>query len=743
MPSLRNSLFLSISLLLLLSGFNSLMAATGDTTRVRTHDNVHWNWNGTWNGWGVFPADTVSYRKILLNYTLGCPSSGCSEWDYSTHIYIRHYTGEYGSTLVLAPDFTVDGQTVDSVCYSVAPSNTTFYDSLGMQTDSTQNASILIREFNDLQDPWLATDSLSVFPANYWNYQWNASGMIVDSNWVGADSCLYISYDSTYNLVEITERYEIGRVITPYNGTVPNNWKFTWVFDITDFEPILHDSVEVLAHYGGWQDGFTITLDFDFIEGTPPRKVNRLQNLWNGAFQYGNVNNPIENHLVPKWVIPDSSTYGAKLRIVNTGHSFGGTQNCAEFCRKTHQVVVNGDSIAQELWRYDCGMNPVYPQSGTWLYNRAGWCPGSEVRPYDYELTPWMNTGADSLEVDYNMAAYTYLGGASFHPNYEIDGVVFHYDRINFNLDASLEEIIAPNDNPYHNRFNPICSNPIVKIKNNGAIGIASLEITYGTVGGTMSTYQWTGNLAFDETAEVELPLPTWGAGNKFVVSLSNPNGGTDEQPDNDVLTVSYDTPPVFPGDFYFLIRTNGAALETKYTLHDDQGNLLAQSSPFWGSNQMYRDTFALSKGCYTFRLYDIQDDGLSFFGNNDGSGFARIFEVGGSALYTFEPNFGSQILLDFTVDVASGIETEGLENHVEVYPNPATDQLSIDLDLSQTVETTVMLHMPDGRTLLTDQLGYINSASHRMDVSGLAAGFYLVEIRAGSERILRKIVIQ
>ena len=52
-----------------------------------------------------------------------------------------------------------------------------------------------------------------------------------------------------------------------------NNWEFTTVFDVTDFIQILRDSVEIRCHYSGWSSGFSATLDFEFIEGTPARDV--------------------------------------------------------------------------------------------------------------------------------------------------------------------------------------------------------------------------------------------------------------------------------------------------------------------------------------------------------------------------------------------------------------------------------------------------------------------------------------
>ena len=55
---------------------------------------------------------TEEYRKIMLHYTMGCASTGCSGWDYTT-ITLRHRTGEYDSTLTTTPNFTVDGSVLD------------------------------------------------------------------------------------------------------------------------------------------------------------------------------------------------------------------------------------------------------------------------------------------------------------------------------------------------------------------------------------------------------------------------------------------------------------------------------------------------------------------------------------------------------------------------------------------------------------------------------------------------------
>ena len=47
----------------------------------------------------------------------------------------------------------------------------------------------------------------------------------------------------------------------------------------------------------------------------------------------------------------------------------------------------------------------------------------------------------------------------------------------------------------------------------------------------------------------------------------------------------------------------------------------------------MYRDTLLLGLGCYKLTVEDTDGDGLSFFANNDGSGFFRLWNEGATLI--------------------------------------------------------------------------------------------------------------
>lgn len=114
-----------------------------------------------------------------------------------------------------------------------------------------------------------------------------------------------------------------------------------------------------------------------------------------------------------------------ELMTVVTGHGFGNTKEaCAEFCDHQHRFTVNGDyEVTKEHptagTRWGCAeqvySEGVIPnQSGTWVYGRAGWCPGLEVDLWTVDLTGVAEAGETS-ELSYTGL---FEGRAMFEPQY-------------------------------------------------------------------------------------------------------------------------------------------------------------------------------------------------------------------------------------------------------------------------------------------------------------------------------------
>jgi len=125
-----------------------------------------------------------------------------------------------------------------------------------------------------------------------------------------------------------------------------------------------------------------------------------------------------------------------------------------------------------------------------------------------------------------------------------------HLDDINidkkifFNNDAGVFAVNKP--------ASRICTSsdaPVVVIKNYGKINLTSVKINYQVDGGTITTFNWTGNLARNQTATVTLaPANFGGVGNHSInVFTTLPNNVTDQDPTNDGLVKPYIVSQVFP----------------------------------------------------------------------------------------------------------------------------------------------------------------------------------------------------
>lgn len=278
-------------------------------------------------------------------------------------------------------------------------------------------------------------------------------------------------------------KYEIARVITPYN-IVGSGYPGTCLFefDVTDYMPLLHDSVRLGSYIESWiggTRGWLVTVKFAYIEGEIQNKPFQVINLWqNNHVLYGEPAIPPESYLTPQTVLIDQQTSKAKVRITTTGHGQGNTENAAEFSYKIHQVIVGSAVTDHILWRGDCNQNPCSPQGGTWAYARAGWCPGAGVIPFEVDATNNVTPGQNAV-IDYNLQAYEnfcrplnvncvngqtcascdYNNNGHTEPHYTIQGQLILYKPNPFaSVQIISSEIPASFtlDQNYPNPFNPV-----------------------------------------------------------------------------------------------------------------------------------------------------------------------------------------------------------------------------------------------------------------------------------------------
>ena len=487
-------------------------------------------------------------------------------------------------------------------------------------------------------------------------------------------------------------------------------------------------------------------MKFKLIEGIPPRDVLGITNIYTGTHGYADAS---QHNLPPVKIKIGQDATDARLKMRITGHGFGGTFDCSEFCPRTNKLFVNGtQAYTHYIWR-SCGINPLYPQGGTWLYDRADWCPGAEVYTKNFELTPFLVPG-DTMTIDYDLqSGYTWNGQGSW-PYYQIESQLITYSQPNFNLDAAMEEIIAPNVNQLYNRFNPICGRPVIVIKNNGKIELTNCGIKYGAIGGKTQLYQWTGNLAFMDTAAIILPPIDWsewtGGDNRFVFTVDKPNGGLDQYPENNTMTSGFDIPPTYDNILQFQFKSNHEAASLSWILEDENANILYQNGEL-EQNTVYSDTFRLSKGCYRLIIRNSEGEGLQYWANmppygNGTAGYARIKDVQDQIVKNFQGDFGSIISQSFTVGMTIDVPDLNPEGYFNVFPNPSNGIFTLSTILEQPEDLTITINDGLGKELFSKFFKFVLNRNIEINISGQKSGVYMMTLTTRKGMIIKKLLI-
>ena len=632
-----------IFLLIILSLPIMIKAADGDTLKMRTIEFAQ-----TKYGKYIFPPKSERFEKILMNYKLRCP---CGGWDYIANVFVEHY---------YAPSFRFNYRTQDTARFMLDTSwiFTARLDSGNLVIDTIANPPVWIKFYNDSDNPTLATDSMIAWQ-EYYTFTFDAQGNKTDSSLVPADSILYLSKKRVYfsDSVTITDRYEIMRYITPYGNGLSLGTGFNWVIDISDFEPLLHDTVFINAPNG--QEALELT--FDFIKGVPSRDVVRLEKIYD---VFANYNKNFELRVPPKQVQLTNDDKMARLKIIQTGHAMNEYDGCAEFCRKQAFVRINDvQRYDNFIWRDDCGRNPVIQPYGTWNLKRSNWCPGAEVRYYNYELTSYITPG-ETATIDYDMEYYDapIVGNGYVNPEWRITGYVITYSNPNFSNDAALVDIISPNNNPFYNRFNPIVNSAVIIIRNTGGNPLTSLDINYGIINGNNASFHWTGNLLISDTAIVTLPNFDWGdlsnPNRKFYAEVSNPNGVIDEYSLNNRTETTFNDVPTYYNDLIIEYKTNKYAKDQyNYTLRKLDGSF-THFRDNMEDYTLYRDTFNLEDGEYEFIFRNVEGYGINhwFVRDNWGWGAGYVNFINRGKTIPFSGEFGTEIFHQFRVAPKPGI---------------------------------------------------------------------------------------
>ncbi|MBK9075602.1 MAG: T9SS type A sorting domain-containing protein [Flavobacteriales bacterium] len=579
-------------------------------------------------------------------------------------------------------------------------------------------------------------------------YTYGPDGAAIDSSLASSTTDVNDTLDYFGAPYEVVKDFEIGRYITPYGiGLSLGPQGFRWTYDVTDYQWLLHDSVELSA--GNQQE--LIDLEFEMIEGTPPRTVVNHQRPWGGltSRSYADLDNDVALPEVQVQLDPTASQWSLRTRLTGHGHNSnnGEYPHCCEWKDNTHYLDLNGAQLdAWHIWQEnDCALNPVYPQGGTWLGSREGWCPGDVVKDHSVEL-PGLS-GGGTAQLDYRITPVPANNQGMGGGNYVVNMDLFEYGAAAHQLDAEIVEVKRPSNVDYHRRDNPICYDPLLVLRNAGAQDLTSVNFTYGVSGGAPQSWTWTGLLKHMEQVDVLLPINDAGfwlgdSANVFTVGIAAANGAADQHAANDSYRTTFTMPTVYAENFIVNYKTNNRPQENSLTIRDVYGNVVFGRNSHT-ANTTYSDTMALFAGCYTIEFLDNGNDGLSYWADPAaGSGFFRLRRTTGTILKNFEAEFGRKIHWPFTIGALVGQDELLAPATLAAFPNPTNGIVHITTSGLQG-PATIEVRDARGRSVQRRQVEVHGDTRLDLDLGHEANGLYHVRITSEDGSAQLRIVKQ
>ena len=523
--------------------------------------------------------------------------------------------------------------------------------------------------------------------------------------------------------------FEIGRMLTPYGSNFKEDWSYTWSVDVTDFQAFLRDSVEIEYIHSGYESpdlGWDLTIDFDITYGPQVANYISVKEMWNGNYEYGNPENPIEKQLAAITVKKSDGAAFGRFRIQHTGHGMDRPSGCSEFCSRWRELVFDGEVVDhRDMWK-ECGDNPLYPQGGTWIFDRGYWCPG------DLQIADVIDVPLTQKEHSIDLDMEPFTANNIEQPKEQITSYFFQFAEPNNTNDVRIEEIIAPNNKDNFNRFNPRGFSPIIQVRNLGKEELTSLDIVYKTVGFAEKHYKWEGNLGFYEAAVITLPgeIDSKDGVNSFSVTLNNPNGIEDEWDGDNNMEVEFDSIPTIPTIIVVELMTNNRPKDNwLHLVNSSYDTLYAKTPETLDSATTYIDTLHLDEGSYFLQLVDTAGDGLEFwFMAEAGYGRLRLKDMDGNIIHLFESDCGNGQFHAFKADSEAKVDTTIPYFSANLYPRMIKDYAT--LYTSTNKPSTISIRITkDGEYIESHEYTNLKDAQTGIDLSHLEEGRYVMEI--------------
>ncbi|BAO77297.1 T9SS type A sorting domain-containing protein [Winogradskyella sp. PG-2] len=282
---------------------------------------------------------------------------------------------------------------------------------------------------------------------------------------------------------------------------------------------------------------------------------------------------------------------------------------------------------------------------------------------------------------------------------------------------------------------------PEVTLINPGNLTLSSADVTYYIDSESSTTVNWSGLLTSGGSVVVATPtFSNLSSGDHtFTISVNNPNAGSDENTSNDNFVFNFNVSPSYStSEIVFNILTDNYGSETTWELRNSLGAIVSSgpSTPYANATT-YQETITIPSfnECYTFTISDSADDGICC---GYGIGNYNIEDANGNVIINSSGNFGTSESILFKAQDPLSLNEFGLDDLVNIFPNPVKDNLGIVLtSISENVKYQIFNTL--GQNIANGNLE--GNMMHNINMSQYLSGIYFIKLSTSSSTITKKVI--
>jgi len=306
------------------------------------------------------------------------------------------------------------------------------------------------------------------------------------------------------------------------------------------------------------------------------------------------------------------------------------------------------------------------------------------------------------------------------------------------NLDIVLGQndvMLYSIDNPSQNEV--ICNNvisPVFTVKNKGLETLTSFDV-YLNINGTFdTTFNVTDNIASLQTRQIFIDPITFELqqNDTLTISVQNPNGQLDANEANNTKKINFEESKHTTNKVFLRLNTAKWGQYISYSLYY-ASNQKIDTSGALSAYTIVLDTFNVELNeCYVFKLWDKISQGF-----HSSDGYCLLYDKFTDTLFFVSGNFGKKTEFQFKPTQESPVDIINFDNLVKIYPNPSND--FIEIQLPEKEKYNICLYSITGKEIYNFEV--FNSYNLRLNVSDLAKGIYLLQIKNSKSTFNKSII--